>query len=323
MNSVQKPIKVYVITGFLGAGKTTLLNRLLEAKKEERNVVIENEFGKISIDSMLVSEKFDSIFELNNGCICCSLDEELATVLSGLTRLNPRPDNLFIEASGVADPGGVAAIFTQKEVQEYFKLQQVICVADAVTIEDLLEEIPEAGRQLAAADLIIINKESLVSPSYRLNLSSLTQSQNALAEIRFTDFGNIELDFFGRERNIWIQKEFGEETNPSHSQQFKSFLLEFDQRFDYDLLLNQLTVLLFLSYHQVYRIKGMVWFEREKSPFLIQTHGKQVDITPFERTIGIEFGKSQIVVIGKGVQRSSLEKVFKRALFKINTGTVK
>jgi G3E family GTPase len=323
MNSVQKPIKVYVITGFLGAGKTTLLNRLLEAKKEERNVVIENEFGKISIDSMLVSEKFDSIFELNNGCICCSLDEELATVLSGLTRLNPRPDNLFIEASGVADPGGVAAIFTQKEVQEYFKLQQVICVADAVTIEDLLEEIPEAGRQLAAADLIIINKESLVSPSYRLNLSSLTQSQNALAEIRFTDFGNIKLDFFGRERNIWIQKEVGEETNPSHSQQFKSFLLEFDQRFDYDLLLNQLTVLLFLSYHQVYRIKGMVWFEREKSPFLIQTHGKQVDITPFERTIGIEFGKSQIVVIGKGVQRSSLEKVFKRALFKINTGTVK
>jgi G3E family GTPase len=272
---------------------------------------------------MLVSEKFDSIFELNNGCICCSLDEELATVLSGLTRLNPRPDNLFIEASGVADPGGVAAIFTQKEVQEYFKLQQVICVADAVTIEDLLEEIPEAGRQLAAADLIIINKESLVSPSYRLNLSSLTQSQNALAEIRFTDFGNIKLDFFGRERNIWIQKEVGEETNPSHSQQFKSFLLEFDQRFDYDLLLNQLTVLLFLSYHQVYRIKGMVWFEREKSPFLIQTHGKQVDITPFERTIGIEFGKSQIVVIGKGVQRSSLEKVFKRALFKINTGTVK
>jgi G3E family GTPase len=323
MNSVQKPIKVYVITGFLGAGKTTLLNRLLEAKKEERNVVIENEFGKISIDSMLVSEKFDSIFELNNGCICCSLDEELATILSGLTRLNPRPDNLFIEASGVADPGGVAAIFTQKEVQEYFKLQQVICVADAVTIEDLLEEIPEAGRQLAAADLIIINKESLVSPSYRLNLSSLTQSQNALAEIRFTDFGNIKLDFFGRERNIWIQKEVGEETNPSHSQQFKSFLLEFDQRFDYDLLLNQLTVLLFLSYHQVYRIKGMVWFEREKSPFLIQTHGKQVDITPFERTIGIEFGKSQIVVIGKGVQRSSLEKVFKRALFKINTGTVK
>jgi len=272
---------------------------------------------------MLVSEKFNSIFELNNGCICCSLDEELATVLSGLTQLNPRPDNLFIEASGVADPGGVAAIFTQKEVQQYFKLQQVICLADAVTIEDLLEEIPEAGRQLAAADLIIINKESLVSPSYRLNLSSLTQSQNALAEIRFTDFGNIELDFFGRERNMWIQKEVGAETNRSHSQQFKSFLLEFDQRFDYDLLLNQLTVLLFLSYHQVYRIKGMVWFETEKSPFLIQTHGRQVDITPFERTIGIEFRKSQIVVIGKGIQRSSLEKVFKRALFKSITSTVK
>jgi G3E family GTPase len=72
MDSVQKPIKVYVITGFLGAGKTTMLNRLLAAKKEERNVVIENEFGKVSIDTRLVSEKFNSIFELNNGCICCS-----------------------------------------------------------------------------------------------------------------------------------------------------------------------------------------------------------------------------------------------------------
>jgi G3E family GTPase len=329
MDSVQKPIKVYVITGFLGAGKTTMLNRLLAAKKEERNVVIENEFGKVSIDSMLVSEKFDSIFELNNGCICCSLDEELSAVLSDLTRQNPRPDNLFIEASGVADPGGVASIFTQKEVQEYFKLQQVICLADAATIEDLLEDIPEAGRQLAAADLIIINKESLVSPSYRLNLSSLIQSQNALAEIRFTDFGNIELDFFERERNVWIQKEVGAETNRSHSPPYKSFLLEFDQRFDYDLLLNQLTVLLFLSYHQVYRIKGMVWFEREKSPFLIQTHGRQVDITLFDGNIGTEFHKSQIVVIGKDIQRSSLEKVFKRALFKSvtttksGTGTVK
>ncbi len=72
MYSVQKPIEVYVITGFLGAGKTTVFNRLLGAKNGERNVVTENEFGKVSIDSMLVSEKFDSIFMLNNGCIICS-----------------------------------------------------------------------------------------------------------------------------------------------------------------------------------------------------------------------------------------------------------
>ncbi|MGX7835546.1 CobW family GTP-binding protein, partial [Campylobacter fetus subsp. venerealis] len=124
-------IKVYLLTGFLGAGKTTVLNRFLEAKKDENNIVIENEFGKVSIDSHLVETSYDSLFELNNGCICCTLDDELAEVLASIIRSDNKPDNVFIEASGVADPGGIAALFTQKEVAVFFDLQQIICVVDA------------------------------------------------------------------------------------------------------------------------------------------------------------------------------------------------
>lgn len=316
MEVKQVRIKVFLITGFLGAGKTTVLNHLLEAKKQEQNVIIENEFGKISIDSLLVTDRYDSIFELNNGCICCSLDNELALVLAKLVCLDPRPDNLFIEASGVADPGGVTSLFSQEEVSRYFDLQQVICLADASSIEDVLEDIPEASRQIAAADLIFLNKKSLISPVYCSALVSLIQAINSLAEICLVDHGKFSLDILNRKRQDW--KQVGPDVSrvEKGGHPFKSLLFEFIEPFDFDLLLNQVTVLLFLSYHQVYRIKGLVWFKGEAEPHMVQTHGRQLDVQPYKRgRVGI-YPKSQLVVIGKGLQRASLEKFFNRSLYK-------
>lgn len=114
----SKKIKVYLLTGFRGAGKTTVLNGLLEAKKQEESIIIENEFGKVSIDAHLVKKEFCPVFEMNNGCICCCLDNELVDVLANILNAETQPDNLFIEASGVADPGGITALFRNQEVAD-------------------------------------------------------------------------------------------------------------------------------------------------------------------------------------------------------------
>lgn len=307
-------INVYLLTGFLGAGKTTVLNRLLEARKNENNVIIENEFGKVSIDSHLVGARYDSLFELNNGCICCSLDEELLNVLASIIRSEPKPDNLFIEASGVADPGSIAALFTQKEVALYFDLKLVICIADASCLEDWIDEVPEVSRQISAADVVVLNKKSLVTPKYLLGLVDLLLNINTLARIIPTDQGQLPVNIFIQERSEWHPTNTPEWCGKVSGHPLKSLTLEVNKAFDREMLLNQLTMVLFLSYHQIYRIKGLVWFQDDKAPSIIQTHGKQVEISHSENNPGIEYPKSQLVIIGKGLQRSALEKLFKRAL---------
>ncbi|WPR76744.1 GTP-binding protein [Algoriphagus sp. NG3] len=310
MNSTR--IKVYLLTGFLGAGKTTVLNRFLEAKKDENNIVIENEFGKVSIDSHLVSSSYDSLFELNNGCICCTLDDELAEVLASIIRSETRPDNVFIEASGVADPGGIAAIFTQNEVAVFFDLQQILCVVDATCIEDWAEEIPEINRQLAAADVIVLNKKSSVSSTYLIRLIKLLRKINSLADILPVDQGMLPMETFDKGKSQWNPLKQLKWSENVSEHPLKSFLLEFNTPFNKEMLINQLTMTLFISYHQIYRIKGLVWCQDEKLPVIIQSHGKQVNFSLTTGDKAIEFPISQVVVIGKGLQRNSLEKLFKR-----------
>ncbi|WP_057937559.1 CobW family GTP-binding protein [Algoriphagus resistens] len=307
-------INVYLLTGFLGAGKTTVLNRLLEARKNKNNIIIENEFGKVSIDSYLVATRYDSLFELNNGCICCSLDKELVDVLASIISSEPKPDNLFIEASGVADPGSIAALFTQKEVALYFDLKLVICIADASCLEDWIDEVPEVSRQIAAADVVVLNKKSLVTPKYLLELVDLLLNINTLARIIPTDQGQLPVDIFTQERSEWHPANTSEWWGKVSEHPLKSLTLDVNQAFDREMLLNQLKMVLFLSYHQIYRIKGLVWFQDDKTPSIIQTHGKQVEISHSENNPAIEYPNSQLVIIGKGLQRSALEKLFKRAL---------
>lgn len=313
MKSPSTRIKVYLLTGFLGAGKTTVLNRFLQVKANENNVVIENEFGKVSIDAHLVSSSYDSLFELNNGCICCSLDDELTDVLTSIIRSDVKPDNLLIEASGVADPGGIAALFTQEEASMFFELQQIVCVADASCIEDWMNEIPEINRQLAAADVIVVNKKSLVTANYLLGLKNLFRNINGLAEIVPVDQGNLTGDVFSTKTTRWNPKEERRWEGKTSAHPLKSLLIEIDSPFDKEMLLNQLSMVLFLSYHQIYRVKGLVWCRNEEQPFIIQTHGRQIAISKHAGEKKPEYPVSQLVVIGKGLQRKSLEKLFTRA----------
>jgi G3E family GTPase len=311
-----KKIKVYLLTGFLGAGKTTVLNGLLEAKKQEENIIIENEFGKVSLDAHLVKKEFCSVFEMNNGCICCSLDNELVDVLADILNAQTQPDNLFIEASGVADPGGIASLFRNQEVAGFFDLEQVLCVVDASVLEDWISEIPEVSRQLASADLIIINKKSSVNPSYLPKVTQMVQSINSMAEILLADHGKISDTLFFRNKSQWhLAKPIPRrETGSPHP--LKSMLFEVEDPIDRQLLLNQLTMTLFLSYHQLYRMKGFIWEAGNDQPLVVQTHGRQVHIAPFEGVSPLPYPKSQLIFIGKGLERISLERIIKKTLAK-------
>jgi len=314
MKPINPRINVYLLTGFLGAGKTTVLNQFLTTKKKENNSIIENEFGKVSIDSLLVAVNYDALFELNNGCICCSLDNELVDVLAAIIKTEPRPDNLFIEASGVADPGGLAALFNQKEVAGFFDLQKITCIVDASTVEDWIKEVPEVSRQLAVADIIVLNKKTSVTADHLVRLKAIMQQYNSLAEIIATDHGQIPFAALDGKRTDWTSgKSTAEDTSPS-GHPLKSIYIEIHEPFDREKLLNQLTMLLFLSYHQIYRIKGLIWLENNQAPVVIQTHGKQVNFTPLQGDKTPEYPQSQLVVIGKGLQRNALEKLFRRAL---------
>lgn len=307
-------INVYLMTGFLGAGKTTVLNGLLAAKSQEENMIIENEFGKVSIDSHLVKTKQCALFEMNNGCICCTLDDELAEVLASILNAEIPPDNLFIEASGVADPGGITALFKNQEVASFFQLQQVICVVDASVVEDWIEEIPEVSRQLAAADLIVLNKKSLVAPSYLPTLAQLLQGINSLAEVCMTDHGKISCELLSKKTGAWIPKEPVIDKTPKTPHPLKSMLFEVEEPLDREMLLNQLTLTLFLSYHQLYRMKGLVWLSDSNIPHVVQTHGRQVHIAPLEEPVKLPYLSSRLIFIGKGIERKSIQRIIDRTL---------
>ncbi|GHB46528.1 CobW family GTP-binding protein [Mongoliitalea lutea] len=307
---MKKKIKTYLLTGFLGAGKTTFLNHLLGLKVSETNYVIENEFGKNSIDSTLVTKNYNQLFELNNGCICCSLDSELIEVLAQLVRLDSQPDNLFIEASGVADAGILASIFQRDDVKKYFELRQVICIVDAENFEDRLEEVSEPYRQLVASSTLVISKIDLIQPSYEEHLRELLQKINPLASI----CSNQELDAYNFFKNNY--SDFTPTNGLAHSMvegphRMKSIAIETNEVFDREKLYATLSMTLYLSYHQVYRVKGFVKVAGEDHPILVQSTGNTVS---FSKTDAPKKSPNVLVFIGKGIERKGLERILAKTI---------
>ena len=157
-------IPVTVLTGYLGAGKTTLLNRILSEPHGQKYAVIVNEFGEIGIDNDLVVGADEEVFEMNNGCICCTVRGDLVRIIDGLMRRKGKFDAIIVETTGLADPAPVAqTFFVDESVGRKTKLDAVVTVADAKWLKDRLKDAPEAKNQIAFADVIILNKTDLVS----------------------------------------------------------------------------------------------------------------------------------------------------------------
>jgi G3E family GTPase len=177
-------IPVTVITGYLGAGKTTLLNRILTEPHGRRYAVIVNEFGEIGIDNDLVVGADEEIFEMNNGCICCTVRGDLIRIIEGLMRRRGKFDAIVVETTGLADPAPVAqTFFVDADVKDAARLDAVVTLADAKFLLERLKDAPEAKNQIAFADVVILNKADLVAPAELLEVEARIRRINPYAEI--------------------------------------------------------------------------------------------------------------------------------------------
>ena len=216
-------IPVTVLTGYLGAGKTTLLNRILSEPHGKKFAVIVNEFGEIGIDNDLVVNADEEVFEMNNGCICCTVRGDLVRIIDGLMRRRGKFDAIIVETTGLADPAPVAQTFFMDEaVGSKTKLDAVITIADAKWLAERLKDAPEAKNQIAFADVILINKTDLVAPEELRELEARVRALNPYARLHRTERANIDINevlgrnAFDLDRILEIEPSFLEADHRHH-----------------------------------------------------------------------------------------------------------
>jgi len=201
MNDVSvRKTPVTVLTGYLGAGKTTLLNRILSEDHGKRYAVIVNEFGEVGIDNDLIVGADEEVFEMNNGCVCCTVRGDLIRVVSGLMKRKGGFDAIIVETTGLADPGPVAqTFFVDEDVRAKTELDSVTTVVDAKHLPLRLADSREAAEQVAFADQIILNKTDLVSEAELEDVERAIRKLNPLAPIFRAQRSNVPLgDVLGR-----------------------------------------------------------------------------------------------------------------------------
>lgn len=335
--------EVTLLTGFLGAGKTTLLNAIIANKKDTRFAIIENEIGEESIDAGLIVKGEDDIMELNNGCLCCTLNDNLYDLLNSLWDRRGDWDHLIIEATGIADPANIAHPFlTNDNVKRGFQLKRVICVVDAEQVEDQLKDRPEAIQQIAFSDIILLNKVEKVSEDATLELQGILKTINPFAETIIATQQDFQVKkMFNRERfaNFYsnprpiqtpkgifsLGRELPENKNivasdtshhlHTHSD-IETILLKYKESMDVQELEHRMMVFLIAQSANVYRIKGIIYSHEFESRIILQTVGKALAISLGERWLPDEVRETRIVLIGKKLQVYGFDKMFRTCLHK-------
>ncbi len=211
-------IPVTVLTGYLGAGKTTLLNRILSENHGKKYAVIVNEFGEIGIDNDLIIGADEEVFEMNNGCVCCTVRGDLVRILDGLMKRKGKFDAIIVETTGLADPAPVAqTFFVDEDVQKNARLDAVVTVADAKWLSDRLKDAPEAKNQIAFADVIVLNKTDLVSTAELAEVEARIRGINPYAKLHRTERCQVALSdvlergAFDLDRILEIEPDFLEQ----------------------------------------------------------------------------------------------------------------
>ncbi len=333
---MNKPVTI--LTGFLGAGKTTFLNHLLQENANTRYAIIENEFGEQGIDNEIVLRPEETIVELNNGCLCCTLNDNLYDILNELFERRDEFDEVIIEATGVADPTGLAQPFiVHPLIKKHYPLTAIICLVDAELVEDQLKETEEAINQISYSDILLINKTDLVSESYVAELIGRLHKLNPLAEIvkkHNNEFPKItyqnriqeKLEVLLTSADRAVESSNEPLSFPAHkphthyhhkhTQEIHSHTFVFDRLFDFQSLYHQLFVYLTFQAKGLYRIKGLVWFENKSSQYILQSVGKRLDFEEKHAQNHSLPKRSVIVFIGKNLQRDGLEKLLQKCLAK-------
>ncbi len=194
MTANQK-VPVTILTGFLGSGKTTLLNRILSEEHGKRIAVIENEYGEVGIDQALVIDAEEEIFEMSNGCICCTVRGDLIRVLGNLMKRRDKFDYVLVETTGLADPGPVAqTFFMDDEISSEFALDGIVTLVDAFHIDQQLGRSDESTEQIAFADVVLLNKTDLIANESLDNLESRLRGMNKMAKIIRSEKANVPVE---------------------------------------------------------------------------------------------------------------------------------
>lgn len=336
MSKDEINIPVTILTGFLGAGKTTFLNHLLNTHTDKRFAIIENEFGNQGIDNELIIRPDETIVELNNGCLCCSLNDNLYDILNELYTRRNQFDEIIIEATGVADPAGIAQPFILHPlIKKHFPLTSIICLVDAELIEDLLKETKEAYPQITYSDIILINKIDLVSKNNLAELKALVQSLNPLANIFAGVKDNFPTIDYHRNKEL-VEKKIAsqnvvelkpeqdfpiEKSNThhlhEHTAEINSLTFAYDKPFDAQTLSMKLSIYLTFQSKNLYRLKGIIWLAGEDCQYILQSVGKRFEITPSKKWESEEIKKSNLVFIGKQLKRKGIEKILSSCLKKV------
>ena len=302
-------IKVRIITGFLGAGKTTFINSILRSNPGCRYGIIENEFGKENIDSKLLIKTESPVVEMTNGCICCSINEDLYEALNYFYARRNEIDELIIEATGVADPAGIAEPFLiNGNVKKAFSLASVVCLVDTEQIEDRLVDTKEAISQITFSNIILLNKVELVSESYKIEMMHKLQGLNPLAKVfslsKNENFTFPNANFTNDFRPIKVLQ-----SDEQHSG-IKSITVVIDKTFNiHELHFRFIQFMLFQS-KDLYRMKALVYDESYDS-YIIQSVGTRVSIDKVDIP-DLSTYASKFVFIGKNLKKEGFEKMLEK-----------
>lgn len=308
---------VTILTGFLGAGKTTFLNQAIGERPEVRYTIVENEFGKEGIDGELIIKPDNEIFELNNGCLCCSLNDGVYDILNELSQKTEQFDELIIETTGIADPAAVAGpFFSHSEIKKDFPVKRVICLVDTELIEDQLIETDEAIKQIAFSDIILLNKTSNVNPEYLEKIEEKLLGINPFVKV----FREKEMIFpvkeiFATERDQEIEYKLkpGRRLAFNHGK-IVSHTFYFDQPFNDKELQMRLFGYLVFEAKGLYRIKGIIDSKAVSHKLILQSVGQSLSITGGKPWNEGEIRQSKIVFIGKDLKREFFENMLNECL---------
>jgi G3E family GTPase len=343
----SEKVPVTVLTGYLGAGKTTLLNRILSEPHGKKYAVIVNEFGEIGIDNDLVVGADEEVFEMNNGCICCTVRGDLIRIIDGLMRRKGKFDAIIVETTGLADPAPVAqTFFVDDAVGAKTKLDAVVTVADAKWLKDRLRDAPEAKNQIAFADVILLNKTDLVPDTDLREIEARIRGINPYANIHRTQRCAIPLlevlnrGAFDLDRILDIEPQFldapddhehdhehdhahGDGHHHHHAQgglkhyhdeEMQSLSLASDRAVNPDAFFPWMQELVAKEGPSILRCKGILAFKDDPDRFVLQGVHMMLDGDHQRPWKADEPRQSRLVFIGRNLPEETIREGFEKCL---------
>lgn len=311
--SVSSQTPVTILTGYLGSGKTTLLNRILTEKHGKRYAVIVNEFGDVGVDNDLVVDADEEIFEMNNGCICCTVRGDLIRIISALMKRKGGFDGILIETTGLADPGPVVqTFFMDDEVREKTRLDAVIAVVDAKHFERHVGSGNEAEEQVAFSDIILLNKTDIVPPEELERVELQIRQINPYARLHKTIQSSIDLGeilnrrSFDIERVLALEPDFLTDAAHEHDSGVGSVSFVTEQPIELEAFQAWISDLLSKRGTDIYRSKGILSVPFANRRFVFQGVHMLLDVAWGALWKPAEQRMSKLVFIGRNLHKEEL-----------------